>query len=72
VGGKIGHALASVAAPRLHGKARGDMAALQVACNDVARTITGGRRNDRTNVETLLDKAQIPSINAMIITAVGM
>jgi hypothetical protein len=72
VGGKIGHALAAVAAPRLHGKASGDMAALQVACNDVARTITGGHRNDRTNVETLLDKAQIPSINAMIITAVGM
>jgi hypothetical protein len=72
VGGKNGHTLAAVAAPMLHGKASGDMAALQVACNDVARIITGGHRNNRTNVKTLLDKAQIPSINAMIITAVGM
>jgi hypothetical protein len=72
VGGKISYALAAVATPRLTGKASGDMAELQIACNDVARTITGGHRNDRTNDNTLLDKAQLPSINAMIVSAVGL
>jgi hypothetical protein len=72
VGGKISQALAAVATPRLSGKASEDMAALQIAWNDVARTITGGHCNDRTNVDTLLDKAQLPSINAMIVPAVGL
>jgi hypothetical protein len=54
VGGKIGHALAAVIAPRLPGsaaKATGDMASLQVAYNDVARTVNGGKRSDKTKVE---------------------
>jgi hypothetical protein len=72
VGGKIGQALAAVAAPRLSKKASGDMEALQIACNDVARTITGGHCNNWTTVKTLLDKAQLPSINAMIVTAVSL
>jgi hypothetical protein len=72
VGGKISHLLAALATPRLSGKASGDMAALQIACNDVARTITGGHRSERININTLLDKAQLPSINAMIVTAVGL
>jgi hypothetical protein len=73
MGGKIGHALAAVAAPRLLGKkASGDMAALQVTLNDMARTITGGNRKDRTKVVTLLESAKLSSGNEMVVSAIGM
>jgi hypothetical protein len=73
VGGKIGHALAAVAALRLACKrASGDMASLQVALNDVARTITGGDRSNRTRVATLLERAKLPSVNRMVVSAIGM
>jgi hypothetical protein len=72
-GGKIGHALAADAAPRLSGeKASGDMASLQVALNDLARTITGGNRNDRTKVVTLLGRAKLSLVNQMVVSAIGM
>jgi hypothetical protein len=73
--GKISHALAAIAAPRLPGssaKASGDLARIQVACNDVARTVTGGRRGDHVHVEELLERARLPSINAMVVKSVGM
>jgi hypothetical protein len=74
-GGKINHALAAVVAPRLPGtanKATGDLADLQIACNNVARTVTGGKPSDKLNIETLLERANLPSVNAMVVAAVGM
>jgi hypothetical protein len=73
VEGKIGHALAAVAALRLAcERASGYMASLQVALNDVARTITGGDRSDRTRVVTLLERAKLPSVNRMVVSTIGM
>jgi hypothetical protein len=73
--GKISHALAAIAAPRLPGssaKASGNLARIQVACNDVARTVMGRRRGDHVHVEELLERARLPSINAMVVKSVGM
>ncbi|QQP50010.1 Hypothetical protein FKW44_010860, partial [Caligus rogercresseyi] len=37
--------------------------AVQVAINDVARSITGCRRRDHIRIEDLLRTAKIPSLN---------
>jgi hypothetical protein len=44
---------------------------IQVAYNRVARSITGVRIRDSVSVPDLLERADIPSMNAMIINAVA-
>jgi hypothetical protein len=73
--GKISHALAAIAAPRLPGlsaRASSNLAQIQVACNDVTRTVMGGRRSDHVHVKELLERAGLPSVNAMVVKSVGM
>jgi hypothetical protein len=48
------------------------MASLQVALNNVARTITGDNRNNRTKLVTLLERAKLLSVNKMVVSAIGM
>jgi hypothetical protein len=72
--GKISHALPAVATPRLvaaNGGANTHYKAVQVAINDVARSITGKSRRDHLPVSNLLDLAKIPSVNAMVVSAVA-
>jgi hypothetical protein len=59
--GKFSHALASVARPRLEQENNPSVACskIQVAFNDVARSITGARRHDHINIKDLLDLAGI-------------
>jgi hypothetical protein len=56
------------AAPRLSGK----KASLQVALNDVARTITGCNRNNRTKEVILLERAKLSLFNHLVLSAIGM
>ena len=46
--------------------------AIQVLINDVARLITGLRRTDHIRIRNLLDKAQVPSLNEVVVRASGM
>jgi hypothetical protein len=71
--GKFSHALAAVARPRLE---HGDNASvawskIQVAFNDVARSITGTRRRDHVTIEDLLDLAGIESAHRMVVKAIA-
>jgi hypothetical protein len=59
--GKLAHTLPAVAVPRLQGSmlhATEPFAWVQVAINDVARSVTGGRRDDHVSLETLLELAR--------------
>ena len=72
--GKLGYAAAAMAPIRLHS---GDpvpesVKAIQVAVNDVARTLTGSKRKDHIKVEDLLEQAQLPSYNRMVIRATAL
>jgi hypothetical protein len=79
VNGKLCHALAANATPRLPAPAPGGEAEtpttiyqqIQVAYNRVARSITGVRIRDRVSVPDLLERAGIPSMSAMVINAVA-
>jgi hypothetical protein len=74
---KLCHALAAYATPRLPAPATGGEAEtpttiyhqIQVAYNRVARSITGVKIRDRVSVPDLLERAGIPSMNAMVINA---
>jgi hypothetical protein len=71
--GKFSHALAAVARPRL---VTGDNAStiwggIQVAFNNVARSITGIRRRDHVNIEDLLAQAGLESANRMVVKAIA-
>jgi hypothetical protein len=71
--GKFSHALAAVARPRLE---TGDNAStiwggIQVAFNNVARSITGVRRRDHVNIEDLLAQAGLDSANRMVVKAIA-
>jgi hypothetical protein len=73
--GKIGYAIAAVAAPRLeHNEAQPSTAckAVQVAINKVARSITGVKRTDHVRIPDLLHKAGLPSVNELTVKAVAM
>jgi hypothetical protein len=73
--GKINHALPAVATPRLtesDGTANGPYKAVQIAVNDVARTVTGTNRREHISVEALLDMAKMSSVNAMVTSAVAI
>ena len=73
--GKLSHALAAVASPRLREDDQSQNAsykAVQVAINDVARTLTGVKRSDHIPVKDLLNKAGLPSVNRLVVKAVAM
>jgi hypothetical protein len=57
--GKFSHALAAVAGPRLKQEHNASVvwSRMQVALNDVARSITGTRRMDHVHIEDLLAQA---------------
>ncbi|QQP42467.1 Hypothetical protein FKW44_017150, partial [Caligus rogercresseyi] len=46
--------------------------AVQVAINDVARSIAGCRRRDHIRIEDLLSIAKIPSLNEITVMAVAV
>jgi hypothetical protein len=78
VNGKLCHALASYASPRLPtqiGEATPPTALyhqIQVAYSRVARSITEVRIRDRVAIPELLERAGLPSINGMVVNAVCM
>jgi hypothetical protein len=71
--GKFAHALAAVARPRLESKdtVSGIRSKIQVALNDVARSITGVRRRNHIAIKDLLDLAGIKSANRMVVRAIA-
>jgi hypothetical protein len=71
--GKFAHALAAVARPRLdiEDTATGIRSKIQVALNDVTRSITGVRRRDHITIKDLLDLAGIESANRMVVKAIA-
>lgn len=75
VQGKISHALPAVTTPRLDtaaGAPNESYKAVQRSLNDVARTITGTRRQEHVRIEDLLEAARIPSVNAMATSATAI
>jgi hypothetical protein len=78
VNGKLGHALAAYATPRLpapSGETKNPPTIyhhIQVAYNRVARSITGVKIRDKVSVPDLLERAGIPSVNRMVVNAVAM
>lgn len=72
--GKISHALAAVATPRLDSgsAANSSYKAVQVSMNDVARTLTGSKRADHVPVAELLAAANMPSVNYLVTVATAM
>jgi hypothetical protein len=44
---------------------------IQVAFNDVARSITGARRRDQVRIEDLLAQAGLESANRMVVKAIA-
>jgi hypothetical protein len=74
VNDKLCHALTAYATPRLLAPAPAETPTtiyqqIQVAYNRVARSITGIRIRDRVTIPELLERAGIPSINGMVISA---
>jgi hypothetical protein len=73
--GKISHTVAAVATPRLttaDGGANGPYKAMQVSLNNVCRTVLGKTRKDHITVKSLHEEAKMPTINAMVTTAVAI
>jgi hypothetical protein len=73
--GKISFALAAVVAPRLGNREDPLSAAyksVQVAINDVARSITGTKRIDHVKIPSLRYRAGLPSVNELAVRAVAM
>jgi hypothetical protein len=71
--GKFSHALAAVARPRLEHEDNASVtwSKIQVAFNDVARSITGARRRDHVTIKDLLNLAGIGSANRMVVKAIA-
>jgi hypothetical protein len=71
--GKFSHALAAVARPRLEPKDNASViwGGIQVAFNNVARSLTGARRRDHVRIEDLLAQAGLESANRMVVKAVA-
>jgi hypothetical protein len=70
--GKFSHALAAVARPRLEQEDNASVvwSRIQVALNDVARSITGTRRWDHVRIKDLLSQAGLKSANRMVVKAI--
>jgi hypothetical protein len=71
--GKFSHSLAAVARPRLEPEDNASViwSGIQVAFNDMARSITGARRRDHVRIEDLLAQAGLESANRMVVKAVA-
>jgi hypothetical protein len=71
--GKFSHALADVARPRLEQEDNASVvwSGIQVALNNVARSITGTRRRDHIKIEDLLAQAGLESANRMVVKAIA-
>ena len=73
--GKVSYAAAATLAPRLPGDSSPPSEAsktIQIALNDVARTLTGHKRSDHIPVSTLLHSAQLPSLNEVAVKALAI
>jgi hypothetical protein len=70
--GKFSHVLAAVARLRLGPKDNASVtwSGIQVALNDVARSITGARRRDHVRIEDLLAQAGLESAKKMVVKAI--
>jgi hypothetical protein len=71
--GKFSHALAAVARPSLEQEDNASVvwSGIQVALNNVARSITGTRRRDHVRIEDLLVQAGLESANRMVVKAIA-
>jgi hypothetical protein len=71
--GKFSHALAAVARPRLGPEDNTSViwSGIQVAFNDVARSITCARRQDQVRIEDLLARAGLESANRKVVKAIA-
>eukprot|EP00095_Tigriopus_kingsejongensis_P011445 maker-scaffold222_size251774-snap-gene-1.22 protein:Tk11445 transcript:maker-scaffold222_size251774-snap-gene-1.22-mRNA-1 annotation:"hypothetical protein BRAFLDRAFT_126051" len=72
--GKISYAIAATESPQLAGDSSSgsdDYKATQVALNDVARTMTGVRREDHISIPDLSRSAKLQSVNAMAVGAIA-
>jgi hypothetical protein len=71
--GKFSHTLAAVAKPKLEHKDNRSViwSKIQLALNDVARSITGARRRNHITIKDLLDLAGIKSANKMVVKAIA-
>jgi hypothetical protein len=69
--GKVSHAIAASATPRLNAlePLPASAKATQVALNDVERTVTSGKRTDHVAVEDLLTRANMMSFNRLAAVA---
>jgi hypothetical protein len=73
--GKLAHCLPLVAQPRLPGSRRPIpelLAGIQVAINNVARSIGGYRREDHIPFKDLLEAAKLMSLNQLVVWAMAM
>lgn len=72
--GKISHALAVAATPRLAEDTPtvGGLRAVQVALNNVARSVTGCKRSDHIAVRDLNARAKFPLLNELVTRTVAM
>jgi hypothetical protein len=72
---KLAHCLPVVAQPRLPGSAKPipeALATIQVAINNLARSIGGYRREDHIPIEDLLESAKFMSLNQLVVRATAM
>jgi 23S rRNA U2552 (ribose-2'-O)-methylase RlmE/FtsJ len=71
--GKLSHALAALPRQRLEREDNASVvwSKIQVALNDVARSITGTRRRDHVRIEDLLSQAGLESSNRMVVKAIA-
>jgi len=72
--GKINYAIAATAPICVDEDENFSAAAksIQIALNDVARSLTGSKRGDHLNINLLLAKAKLPSYNSMAIRAIAV
>ena len=73
--GKVSYALAATSVPRLNEcdpSSDASIRAIQIATNDVARSLTGAKRKDHIPVAALLRAARIESYNAKVIKATAI
>jgi hypothetical protein len=73
--GKLAHCLPVVARPRLPGSTGTileTLASVQVAINDIARSVIGHRREDHIPIVDLLEAAKFLSLNQQVVRATAM
>jgi 23S rRNA U2552 (ribose-2'-O)-methylase RlmE/FtsJ len=73
--GKVAHCLSVVARQRLPGltaRIPEPLAQVQVAVNDVARSVVGFRREDHVTIVDLLEAAKNLSLNQQVVRATAM